>query len=83
VALPVPLFFNSSPAAHITLPLTFIPPQPNYPGRSSHICNAGFLVHESARGQGVGRILGEAYLKWAPELVRFLSLSLRGITCEE
>ncbi|PHH77285.1 hypothetical protein CDD82_3580 [Ophiocordyceps australis] len=42
--------------------------KPNYPGRSSHVCNAGFLVTESARGQGVGFLLAESYLDWAPKL---------------
>jgi GNAT superfamily N-acetyltransferase len=42
--------------------------KPNYPGRSSHICNAGFLVTEAARNRGVGRQLGESYLDWAPKL---------------
>ncbi|KAF7883783.1 hypothetical protein EAF00_011095 [Botryotinia globosa] len=42
--------------------------KPNYPGRSSHICNAGFLVTDAARGRGVGRLLGESYLHWAPLL---------------
>ena len=43
--------------------------KPNYPGRSSHVCNAGFLVTEAARNRGVGRLMGEAYLEWAPKLV--------------
>lgn len=42
--------------------------KPNYPGRSSHVCNAGFLVAPSARNRGVGRLLGEAYVEWAPKL---------------
>jgi GNAT superfamily N-acetyltransferase len=42
--------------------------KPNYPGRSSHICNAGFLVTTAARGKGVGRLLGESYIRWAPHL---------------
>ncbi|PBP20031.1 histone acetyltransferase Spt10 [Diplocarpon rosae] len=42
--------------------------KPNYPGRSSHICNAGFLVTNAARNKGVGRLLGESYLDWAPKL---------------
>lgn len=42
--------------------------KPNYPGRSSHVCNAGFLVTEAARNRGVGRLLGESYIDWAPKL---------------
>ncbi|KAL2003699.1 hypothetical protein VTN02DRAFT_2730 [Thermoascus thermophilus] len=42
--------------------------KPNYPGRCSHICNAGFLTCASARGQGVGRVMGETYLEYAPRL---------------
>ena len=43
--------------------------KPNYPGRSSHICNGGFLVTDAARNKGVGRLMGEGYLEWAPKLV--------------
>jgi GNAT superfamily N-acetyltransferase len=42
--------------------------KPNYPGRSSHVCNAGFLVTDAARGKGAGRLMGESYLEWAPRL---------------
>ncbi|KAF5018938.1 hypothetical protein F66182_9065 [Fusarium sp. NRRL 66182] len=42
--------------------------KPNYPGRSSHVCNAGFLVTDAARNRGVGRLMGESYLDWAPRL---------------
>lgn len=42
--------------------------KPNYPGRSSHVCNAGFLVTDAARNKGVGRLMGESYLEWAPRL---------------
>ncbi|KAI9653095.1 MAG: hypothetical protein M1831_006179 [Alyxoria varia] len=42
--------------------------KPNYPGRSSHVCNAGFIVTDAARNRGVGRLMGEAYLAWAPKL---------------
>ena len=42
--------------------------KPNYPGRSSHVCNGGFLVTDAARGRGVGRLMGEVYLDWAPKL---------------
>jgi len=42
--------------------------KPNYPGRSSHVCNGGFLVTNASRGRGVGRMMGECYLDWAPKL---------------
>ncbi|ANB15532.1 Spt10p [Sugiyamaella lignohabitans] len=42
--------------------------KPNYPGRCSHVCNAGFLVNSAIRGKGIGKTLGELYLKWAPQL---------------
>jgi hypothetical protein len=44
--------------------------KPNYPGRSSHICNGAFLVTDGSRNRGVGRLMGEVYLEWAPQLVR-------------
>ena len=46
--------------------------KPNYPGRSSHVCNGGFLVTGASRNKGVGRLMGETYLEWAPRLVSFL-----------
>lgn len=45
--------------------------KPNYPGRSSHVCNGGFLVTPAARNKGVGKSMGECYLDWAPQLVSF------------
>jgi L-amino acid N-acyltransferase YncA len=39
--------------------------KPNFPGRCSHICNAGFIVPPEVRGQGVGRLMGEAMLDLA------------------
>lgn len=42
--------------------------KPNYPGRSSHVCNGGFLVTDAARNRGVGRLMGEGYIEWAPRL---------------
>ncbi|KAE8350997.1 hypothetical protein BDV28DRAFT_138064 [Aspergillus coremiiformis] len=42
--------------------------RPNYPGRSSHICNSMFLVTDASRNRGVGRLMGEGYLEWAPKL---------------
>lgn len=52
--------------------------KPNYPGRSSHVCNGGFLVTDAARNRGVGRLMGEAYLEWAPMLV---TLCFKGVRC--
>lgn len=49
--------------------------KPNYPGRSSHVCNGGFLVTDAARNRGVGRLMGEGYLEWAPKLVSSYSSS--------
>ncbi|KAL4921530.1 hypothetical protein BDW62DRAFT_174866 [Aspergillus aurantiobrunneus] len=42
--------------------------KPNYPGRCSHVCNAGFLTTEAARNQGVGMVMGRVYLHFAPLL---------------
>lgn len=39
--------------------------KPNFPGRCGHICNAGFIVVPEWRGQGLGRIMGEAMLDLA------------------
>ncbi|KAK5995707.1 Protein SPT10 [Cladobotryum mycophilum] len=42
--------------------------KPNYPGRSSHVCNGGLLVTDASRNRGVGRLMGETYIDWAPRL---------------
>ncbi|KAI8819098.1 acyl-CoA N-acyltransferase [Fimicolochytrium jonesii] len=42
--------------------------KPNFPGRCSHICNAGFIVSPSYRNLGVGRALAELFLVVAPKL---------------
>lgn len=42
--------------------------KPNYPGRSSHLCNGGFLVYESVRGRGIGGLLAEMFEEVAPAL---------------
>lgn len=36
--------------------------KPNFPGRCSHICNAGFVVQPATRGRGIGRFMGESML---------------------
>jgi ribosomal protein S18 acetylase RimI-like enzyme len=38
---------------------------PNYPGRASHIANAGYMVHPEHRRQGIGRALVEHSLEEA------------------
>jgi GNAT superfamily N-acetyltransferase len=40
--------------------------KPNYPGRSSHLCNGGFMVPASARNLGLGRIAARSFLFYAP-----------------
>ncbi|KAJ3356858.1 hypothetical protein HDU83_009670 [Entophlyctis luteolus] len=42
--------------------------KPNYPGRCSHICNGGFITASEWRGQGVGKIMGKAFIQLAPLL---------------
>ncbi|PMB15244.1 GNAT family N-acetyltransferase [Fischerella thermalis CCMEE 5282] len=42
--------------------------RPNFPGRCSHICNAGFIVQPGKRGLGIGRFMGEAMLSIAASL---------------
>lgn len=40
--------------------------KPNYPGRSSHLCNAGFLVPRHVRGMGLGGVAGQSFLFYGP-----------------
>ncbi|KAI9470688.1 MAG: hypothetical protein EXX96DRAFT_622893 [Benjaminiella poitrasii] len=42
--------------------------KPNYPGRSSHICNGGFVVMDNFRGKGAGVVMGEAFKILVPAL---------------
>ena len=42
--------------------------KPNFSGRCSHICNAGFIVQPQMRGQGIGRLMGETMLSIAASL---------------
>ncbi|GAA5831877.1 hypothetical protein JCM11251_003918 [Rhodosporidiobolus azoricus] len=42
--------------------------KPNYPGRSSHLCNGGFVVPPHHRGLRIGYTLGRSYLHFAPLL---------------
>ena len=42
--------------------------KPNYAGRCSHICNAGFFIPPKYRGYKISYRLGQFYLKYAPKL---------------
>lgn len=42
--------------------------KPNFPGRSAHIANAGYVVDEKWRGRGIGRRLVEDSITRAPSL---------------
>ena len=42
--------------------------KPNFPGRCSHICNAGFIVHPSQRGKGLGKMMGQIFPRLAQAL---------------
>ena len=42
--------------------------KPNFAGRCSHICNAGFIVQPQMRGRGIGRLMGETMLSIAENL---------------
>jgi GNAT superfamily N-acetyltransferase len=42
--------------------------RPNQPGLGAHVANAAFMVDPAARGQGVGRLLGEQALLEAARL---------------
>lgn len=42
--------------------------KPNYVGRCSHVCNAGFVVNHVRRGLGLGKELGRQFLAIAPKL---------------
>lgn len=42
--------------------------KPNYPGRSSHMCNGGFMVPSSTRGLGLGRIAARSFCFYAPAI---------------
>ncbi|CAH7688366.1 hypothetical protein PPACK8108_LOCUS23322 [Phakopsora pachyrhizi] len=42
--------------------------KPNYPGRSSHLCNGGFVVDPRYRGYRFGKALAKSFLHYAPKL---------------
>ncbi|HJT19959.1 MAG TPA: GNAT family N-acetyltransferase [Nitrospira sp.] len=42
--------------------------KPNWPGRSGHVANAGFIVAPEWRKHGLGWLLGETMLRYATQL---------------
>ena len=42
--------------------------KPNQPGRGRHVANAGYMVHSSARGHGLGRAMCEHSIELAREM---------------
>jgi len=42
--------------------------KPNYPGRSSHICNGGFVVPKVQQSNGYGWVMANSYLHYVPRL---------------
>ena len=42
--------------------------KPNFPGRGSHVCNAGFLVHPDYRRHGLGKFWSQSFLFIARDL---------------
>lgn len=42
--------------------------KPNFIGRSSHICNGGFIVRKDLRGKGLAQIMGGIFLKTARQM---------------
>ncbi|XP_077865115.1 uncharacterized protein LOC144351280 [Saccoglossus kowalevskii] len=42
--------------------------KPNFPGRCSHLSNAGFIVKPSARRKGIARFMAQNYLYMARDL---------------
>ncbi len=42
--------------------------KPNFPGRSSHVCNAGFVVQKEWRNEGIGAFMTKLYLRIARDL---------------
>jgi hypothetical protein len=39
--------------------------KPNFPGRCSHVCNGGFITAPRFRGLGIGRLMGNVFLRAA------------------
>lgn len=58
--------------------------KPNYVGRSSHLCNAGFVVLPASRGIKLGLALGRSFLHFAPLLSkRFFSFKTRACVSDK
>ena len=42
--------------------------KPNFPGRCSHVCNGGFITAPRFRGLGIGRLMGNVFLRAAKDI---------------
>ncbi|KAL7539770.1 hypothetical protein ACHAXR_009581 [Thalassiosira sp. AJA248-18] len=42
--------------------------KPNFPGRCSHVCNGGFITAPRFRGLGIGRLMGNVFLRAAKDM---------------
>ena len=60
------VFVCRDPSSGLVLGSFYV--KPNFPGRCSHICNAGFAVKKEARGKGVASVMVENYLQIARDL---------------
>ena len=60
------VFVCRDPSSGVVLGSFYV--KPNFPGRCSHICNAGFAVKKEARGKGVASLMVENYLQIARDL---------------
>ena len=60
------VFVCRDPSSGLVLGSFYV--KPNFPGRCSHICNAGFAVKKAARGKGVASVMVENYLQIARDL---------------
>lgn len=42
--------------------------KPNFPGRSGHFCNGGFITRKDFRRQGCGKLMGKTFVRMAKDL---------------
>ena len=61
-------FYMLVPLTSNTMPKETDGSKPNYPGRSSHNCNGGFIVPPKSRGLAIGHGLAQAFCVYVPKL---------------